>query len=528
LDKRLLTNYYKNKGYYEVEVSSSNVEYSEGEGFILTFSINAGTRYKFKKIFANVSESLDKKPFIPLEEDFNNIIGDYYSLTKLTSLLEKIDKLSEKKELQFINHSVNETLVGDGIEVKINIFEGQKFLIERINIVGNSVTNDSVIRSELLVDEGDPFSTLLVNKSINRLKGRGIFNRVSKEITEGSLPDLKVLKISVEEKATGEIMAGAGVGTDGTAFMFALTENNWLGRGIRVEGGADISKTKISGNLSVVNPNYNYTGNVVYSSLDISSTDAKDTSGYESSKSGFSLGTKFEQYEDIFISPSIDISYEDISTDATATAAVKKMEGSFSNIDLGYGISLDKRNQTFQPTDGYKTNFIQTLPLIQDSSSILTGLSGSIYHSLSEDVVGSIKYYMRSVHGVDGDVRLTNRLFLPAKRLRGFQASKVGPIDGDDFVGGNYVTALGFEASLPNLLPETLKTDISVFLDTGNVWSVDYNESLDDSNKIRSSVGISANVFTVMGPLNFTLAQDLTKASTDLTERFNFRLGTSF
>ena len=234
------------------------------------------------------------------------------------------------------------------------------------------------------------------------------------------------------------------------------------------------------------------------------------------------------KYEDIFISPSIDISYEDISTDATATAAVKKMEGSFSNIDLGYGISLDKRNQTFQPTDGYKTNFIQTLPLIQDSSSILTGLSGSIYHSLSEDVVGSIKYYMRSVHGVDGDVRLTNRLFLPAKRLRGFQASKVGPIDGDDFVGGNYVTALGFEASLPNLLPETLKTDISVFLDTGNVWSVDYNESLDDSNKIRSSVGISANVFTVMGPLNFTLAQDLTKASTDLTERFNFRLGTSF
>ena len=73
-----------------------------------------------------------------------------------------------------------------------------------------------------------------------------------------------------------------------------------------------------------------------------------------------------------------------------------------------------------------------------------------------------------------------------------------------------------------------MNTDITVFLDTGNVWSVDYNESLEDSNKIRSSVGISANVFTMVGPLNFTLAQDLTKASTDLTETFNFRLGTSF
>ena len=528
LDKRLLTNYYKNKGFYEVEVSSSNVEYSEGEGFILTFSINAGTRYKFKKIFANVSESLDKKPFVSLEKDFNNIIGDYYSLRKLTSLLEKIDKLSEKKELQFINHSVSETLVGNGIEVKINIFEGQKFLIERINIVGNSVTNDSVIRSELLVDEGDPYSALLVNKSINRLKGRGIFSTVTHEIIEGSLPDLKVLKISIEEKATGEIMAGAGVGTDGTAFMFALSENNWLGRGIKVVGGADISKSKISGNLSVVNPNYNYTGNAVYSSLNISSTDAKDTSGYESSKTGFSLGTKFEQYENVYLSPSIDFSYEDISADSTATATVKKMEGSFTNVDFGYGISLDKRNQSFQPTDGYKTEFIQTLPLLQDSSSILTGLSGSIYHAMSENVIGSIKYYARSVHGVDGDVRLTNRLFLPSKRLRGFQASKVGPVDGDDFVGGNFATSLGFEAALPNLLPEAMNTDITVFLDTGNVWSVDYNESLEDSNKIRSSVGISANVFTMIGPLSFTLAQDITKASTDLTETFNFRLGTSF
>ena len=189
---------------------------------------------------------------------------------------------------------------------------------------------------------------------------------------------------------------------------------------------------------------------------------------------------------------------------------------------------LIKENQSFQPTDGYKTEFLQTLPLLQDSSSILTGLSGSIYHAMSENVIGSIKYYARFVHGVDGDVRLTNRLFLPSKRLRGFQASKIGPVDGDDYVGGNYATSLGFEAALPNLLPEAMNTDISVFLDTGNVWSVDYNESLEDSNKIRSSVGISANVFTMVGPLNFTLAQNLTKASTDLTETFNFRLGTSF
>jgi len=122
LDKRLLKNYYKNKGYYEAEISSSNVEYSEGEGFVLTYNINAGKRYKFKKIYAEVDKVLDQSAFMPLEKDFNKVIGDYYSQRKLTSILEKIDRLSEQKELQFINHRVVEKLDDDGVEVKIEIF----------------------------------------------------------------------------------------------------------------------------------------------------------------------------------------------------------------------------------------------------------------------------------------------------------------------------------------------------------------------------------------------------------------------
>ena len=191
LDKRLLKNYYRNKGYYEVDVKSTNVEYSEGEGFVLTYNIDAGKRYKFNKIFANISETLDSEAFHSLEKEFNKLIGNYYSQRKLKRVLEKIDKLSEQKELQFINHNILETLDGNGVEVKINIFEGEKVIIERINIVGNSVTNDSVIRSELLVDEGDPFSTLLVNKSINEIKARRIFGKVEHKILPGSSMILK-------------------------------------------------------------------------------------------------------------------------------------------------------------------------------------------------------------------------------------------------------------------------------------------------------------------------------------------------
>jgi len=527
LDKRLLKNYYRNKGYYEVDVKSTNVEYSEGEGFNLTYNINAGKRYKFKKIFANVSDTLEKKAFLSLENEFNKLAGEYYSQRKLKRVLDQIDKLSEQKELQFINHNVEETLDDTGVEVKINIFEGEKVIIERINIVGNSVTNDSVIRSALIVDEGDPFSTLLVNKSINEIKARNIFGKVDYEISEGSAKDLKVIDISVEEKATGEIVAGAGVGTDGTSFMFSVQENNWLGRGIKLESTLNLSEEKVSGNILVNNPNYNYSGNSAFASLDVSSTDRSNSSGFKSSKTGFQLGTSFEQYENFYVAPNISIAFEDIEVDDSASTAVKNMEGNFFNTDIGYSLVKDSRNQKFKPTRGKKVSFQQSIPIIQDSSSILNGLNISAYHDFSEDLIGSLKLHSRAINGIDDDVRLTERLYLPRNKLRGFNTYKVGPKDGEDYIGGNYATAINFEAQMPNLLPESYRTDFSLFLDTANIWGVDYT-SIDDKNTIRSSVGLSANVFTTIGPLSFTVAQDLSKADTDETETFNFRLGTSF
>ena len=208
---------------------------------------------------------------------------------------------------------------------------------------------------------------------------------------------------------------------------------------------------------------------------------------------------------------------------------MKKMDGTFTNMDFAYGITVDKRNQPFQPTEGYRTKFTQSLPIVMDSSSLLNGIDVSAYHAFSDDVIGAVKFHARTIHGLsDDDVRVTSRLYLPAKRLRGFNTKRVGPKDGKDWVGGNYITTVGFEAQLPNLLPESSRTDIGLFVDTGNVWGVDYSSSLDESSKYRSSVGVSANVYTVVGPLSFTWAKAITKASNDETETFNFRLGTSF
>jgi outer membrane protein insertion porin family len=181
------------------------------------------------------------------------------------------------------------------------------------------------------------------------------------------------------------------------------------------------------------------------------------------------------------------------------------------------------------PTSGYVTSFNQSLPFYADKKFISNTLTNSNYKSFSENVVGAAKIYMTSINGLgDDDVRLNKRKFLPQSRLRGFQRNKVGPMDGDEHIGGNYAAALNFEANLPNLLPENTRTEVGLFLDFGNIWSVDYDSSVGDSNKIRSTTGVAASWISPLGPMTFTFSQDLSKAQTDKTEAFSFNLGTTF
>ena len=242
LDKRLLVNYYKSLGYYDVQVLSSNAEVSQENSTSLTYSINAGNRYKVSKISTNLAEVFNRDIFTPLEKNYKKLVGKYYSPFKITKLLDELDLLISANDLQFVEHSVNEILDTNNIEIIINIYEGKKQLVEKLNIIGNSITEEEVIRSELLIDEGDPFSKLKLEQSVAKLKGRNLFGEVNPRVLDGSLADKKIIEIQVEEKPTGEISAGAGVGTGGGSFSFMIAENNWLGKGINLTTGLDVSK----------------------------------------------------------------------------------------------------------------------------------------------------------------------------------------------------------------------------------------------------------------------------------------------
>ena len=127
----------------------------------------------------------------------------------------------------------------------------------------------------------------------------------------------------------------------------------------------------------------------------------------------------------------------------------------------------------------------------------------------------------------DDDVRISNRLYLPSRRLRGFESGKVGPIDGGDFIGGNYLASFNAASELP--IFESLETiDFNIFYDAANVWGVDYSSTINDSSALRSSMGLGIDWYTPIGPLSFSFAQPLSKKETDKTETFRFNLGTTF
>ena len=528
LDKRLLLNYYKSLGYYDARVLSNNAEISKNNFTNLTYTINAGTRYRVNKISTNVSEVLDKKLFIPLKDSFSKVIGKYYSPFTVKKLLDDLDSLIANNDLQFVEHSVNEILEGDSIEIKINIFEGKKQLVEKINIIGNTVTDESVIRSELLIDEGDPFNKLKLSQSVAKLKSRNIFSSVKNKITNGSNKDQKIIEIQVEEQPTGEISAGAGIGTTGGTVQFAVSENNWLGKGVNTAFNFAYTADSVSGGLNVTDPNFKFSGNSLNYYANNRTNDKKD-SGYKNNVITTGIGTSFEQYRNVYISPGLSLSYDNLKVESTASASLSKQKGTYTDLSFNYGISVDNRDKVYAPTDGYISSFSQVLPVYADSPSIRNTYSLSKYEGLSRNAVGKFKLYATAINGLnDKDARLNKRVSLSKRRLRGFESGKVGPKDGADFIGGNYAIASNLELSLPNFLPESTKTDVGLFLDFGNVWEVDYDKNIDDTNKIRSSTGILTSWTSPIGPMSFVLAQNLSKATTDVTETFSFNLGTTF
>ena len=528
-DKRLLNNFYKNKGFFNILVESSFANYLGDDKFEIIYNISSGEKFYFNKFNLNLPIDYDSDNFNQLNELFKELKDKNYSVNSIDKILKEIDKIVLNKQFEFLTSTVSENIQGNLINLTFDIAESEKFYVEKINIFGNNITREDVIRDKLFVDEGDAFNELLQTRTLNNLKSLNFFSKVESEIIDSDNKNKKIINITVEEKATGEIMAGAGVGTGGGSVAFGISENNFLGRGIEFSSDISVGDDSLKGLISFNNPNYKGSNKSLNASIESSVTDRLKNFGYKSKKTGFFVGSGFEFYDDLYWNTGVSSFIEKIDTDASASASMKKQDGSYFDTFFNHTFSYDKRDQRFKTSDGYISRFTQNVPLISESYTLSNTYDYKIYNQWLDQNVLSFGFFAKTANSLTGkDIKLSDRIFLPTSKLRGFESGKIGPKDGVDFIGGNYAIAINLATTLPRVLPNLQNTNISMFFDAANVWGIDYSSSLTEDSKIRSSFGVAVDFFTPIGPLNFSLSQPITKGKNDITESFRFNLGTTF
>ena len=528
-DKKLLKNFYLNKGYYNSEINSSFAKITGEDEFELIFNINANKKFYFNDLNLKLPIDYDVENFDKIEKLFSKLKGEPYSINSVDEILNEIELIVLNDQFDSTKATVSEEILSDKINLTFNIDQVDRFTVEKINIFGNNVTRESVIRNNLSIDEGDVFNELLTKKSENNIKSLNIFRKVETKVVQGSNNLFKVIEIEVEEKPTGEIMAGAGVGTDGGSFSFGVKENNYLGRGVAFDGNVTLNEDSIKGRLGVSNPNFKNSDKSLSVNLQISETDKLKDFGYKTNKNGFSIDTGFEYFKNLKIGLGTSTFLEKIETDSTASARQKKMDGNYWDTYTKIKIDYDKRNQKFKTSKGFRSLYNVDLPIISDTNTLTNSYSYKFFTELYEENITSASILLKSANSLtNDDIKLSERLFVPSSRLRGFETGKIGPKDGKDYIGGNFVTAVNFNTTIPQLFPTAENFEFLFFVDAANIWGVDYDSSLDKSNDIRSSVGLAVDWMTVVGPLNFSLAQPITKSSGDKLQSFRFNLGTTF
>lgn len=532
-DKKLLKDFYKLRGFYDIQIESVYAKVLNNEEFTLTYSVNSGKRFKFGNVdIKTFSQVYNNEDILEIKKISEKLTKDEYYSSSILSKLNKtiVSYLDSKKYYNFDINIEEVKNPGEVIDVIVQLIQEKKIPINKINISGNTITNEKFIRDNMVLSEGDNLSNAKIRKSVDIIKSKQIFSKVEYKVDESDNKNGKELNLFVKEQPTGSISAGIGYGSNGAMFEGSLNEKNFLGNGVNLNFTGRLSSEKITGDLTYVDPNFNNSEKEMAYSL-FSEKDDYSNSGYSSKKVGSKISTKYEIYEDIAFRPSIAIQFDKLETDSSASNLLRSRSGNYTTTSLGYAFYGDFRDSKFNPSSGYTFYFDQNLAtLISDIPTIQTSVGSIFYKELINDkFIGSAKIKLSNVTALDNkDAKLSDRLYAGNLDLRGFESRGVGPVDNGDHIGGNNLAILTIKSTFPNPIPESLKANTFIFYDAGNVWGVDYSDIISSNSKLRSTIGVAMDFVSPIGPLSFAYSIPISKSSTDKEQRFLFNIGSSF
>ena len=532
-DKQLLKDFYKLKSFYDVQIESAFASVDKNNKFTLTYSINSGKKYKFGDYDLKISGLTLKEADINEIKNISNKLlkNEFYSPLTINKLNKQITEHLETKRYGNFEISIQDLkAANDKIDVILQLNEGPKSLVNKINIQGNTITEEKVIRDNLVISEGDQLSSSKIKKSVDNVKAKQLFSKVDYKISDSDKKNFKDFNLFVKEQPTGNITAGVGYGTNGGLFEASINERNFLGQGINLNFTGRLSSDVIRGEVSYVDPNYINSNKELAVSL-FSEVDDYQNSGYQNKRAGTKFATKYEIYEDIFFRPNLGVQFDTLEVTGSASSLLRSRQGDFLTTSFGYNFLYDQRDSKFNPTSGSIIYLDQNIAtFLSDIPTVQTGVGVTFYKELfSDKFIGSAKAKLANVTAFnDKDVKLSDRIFASSSDLRGFEQRGIGPVDSGDHIGGNNLATLSLKSTFPNPIPENYRATTFLFFDMGNVWGADYSSLISDSSKLRTSTGIALDLMSPIGPLSFTYSIPLSKASTDKEQNFLFNIGSSF
>jgi len=534
-DRELLRKHYLANGYADFRVVSAVAELTpDRDGFYITFTLDEGERYRFGK-FDITSALKDVKPE-DLKDDVTTDEGEWYNADEVEKSVNQLTSAVGSRGYAFVEARprINRDRDARTVGVTYEIQEGPRVYIERINVSGNVRTLDKVVRREFLLVEGDAFNTAKMRRSRQRLQNLGFFERVDVTNVPGETPDRTVINVEVREKSTGELSLGVGYSTaDGALGDVSIRERNLLGRGQDLRLGFLISQRRQEVDLSFTEP-YFLDRNLA-AGFDIfrRTRDLQRISGYDEKSTGFTVRGGYQLTEPLRHTVRYTLRQDEIEDVVSgASRFIREQQGTTLTSLIGQDFTFDRRDDRFDPTEGYFVRLSQDYAGVGGDVTFLRHrVSGGTYYSIVDEWVAGVTGEAGYIESFGERSRIQHRFFLGGDSLRGFATGGVGPRDGPTgaALGGRELYAGSAELSFPTGLPKELGIRGSFFSDFGTLTdSGETGVEIQDKDSIRVSAGVGFLWRSPFGPVKMSFAKAVRKEDFDKTELFRFSFGSRF
>ena len=531
-DINILENLYKEKGFFDVKIRYL-IEKSSLNSFNLDFFINENKRYEIKDIIYDNDSKFDQIiNFKKINNEFfkelqkNDFFYDDQIINDYTILLNQ----------SLLDQDIFDVKISDNFDLNKNnlIFSQKKneiSTVNKINIYGNKITKDKVIRSKLDIEPGDALIEELLEKNLKSLRELKFINDVS--FNNNIINRSSDLDIIIDENLkTGSLFFAATGSSDlGLGLSFGINDANILGSGNQLNTNFSINSERFIFDISAIH--YPYSNSKIRNNYSISNTqtDYSDSFGFKANEQKFSLGLTFDYSQKI--SMSSGISYKSIDGNSPKflnDTAINDNIGLNNDITLNYSIYYDSTNNYLYPSDGfYNSLSLELSPKdISDNSYLKSVATNKNYFEISDG--GSFLFNINRLGYIDSlnseKIRTFNAFSLGGSSFNGFGYRGIGPKNSNNiYLGGNkyFTSTLGIGTNFFNQQNDNFY--IKLFLSTGSIWDSDYsNEKFNQ----RSSIGSSLDFLTPIGPISISYAIPIDKSSNDQERRFDFRIGGFF